>query len=112
MPYGNKNKWNLKSLGGQYRIKKRGTLREDSSLGLKGINILYVNLSSLVGKRSCIILYTLFCNRYQVLISALANLKVNAFVLIDIKCAIKLVNFLNIPLEELPKPILIHKYNK
>jgi len=30
--------------GEQYRVRKRGTLEEDSSLGLKGINILYINL--------------------------------------------------------------------
>ena len=47
-----------------YRIKKKGTLGEDSSLGLKGINILYVNLSRLVGKRSYTIPYTLFYNGY------------------------------------------------
>ena len=32
------------NLGGQYRVKKKETLKEDSSLGLKGINILYINL--------------------------------------------------------------------
>ena len=30
---------------------------------------------------------------------------------INIKCAIKLANFLNAPLEELPKLILIRRYN-
>ena len=30
--------------GGQYRVGKRGTLEEDSSLGLKGIDILHINL--------------------------------------------------------------------
>jgi len=29
---------------GQYRVRKRGTLEKDSSPGLKGINILYINL--------------------------------------------------------------------
>ena len=32
------------NLKGQYRVKKRGTLKKDFSLGLKGINILYINL--------------------------------------------------------------------
>jgi hypothetical protein len=29
---------------GQYKVGKRGTLKEDSSLELKGINILHINL--------------------------------------------------------------------
>jgi hypothetical protein len=32
------------NLGGQYKVRKRGTLEEDSFLGSKGINILDVNL--------------------------------------------------------------------
>jgi len=32
------------NLGEQYRVRKKGTLEKDSSLGLKGINILYINL--------------------------------------------------------------------
>ena len=32
------------NLKGQYKVKKKGTLKEDFSLGLKGINILYINL--------------------------------------------------------------------
>jgi len=52
------------NLGGWYRAGKRGTLKKDSSLGLKGINILYIDLSWLVSGRSCTIPYTLFCNRY------------------------------------------------
>ena len=71
----------------------------------------HVNLSRLVGRRSCTILCTLFCNKYQVLTSALANSRANAFTLINTKYAIKLADFLNAPLEELPKPIPIHGYN-
>jgi hypothetical protein len=71
------------NLGGQHRVGKRGTLEEDSSLGLKGINILDVNLGQLVSRRSCTIPCTLFRNRYQVLTSTLANSRVNAFALID-----------------------------
>ena len=68
---------------GQYKVKKRGTLEEDSSLGLKGIDMLYINLGRLIGEKSCTIPCTLFRNKYQVLTSALANSKANAFTLID-----------------------------
>jgi len=74
--------------------------------------MLHIDLSWLVSERSCTILCTLFRNKYQVLTSALANLKANAFTLINTKYAIKLANFLNMPLEELPTPIPIYKYNK
>ena len=73
--------------------------------------MLYINLSRLVGEKNCIILCTLFCNKYQLLTFALANLGVTAFALINTKCVIKLADFLNVPLEKLPKPILIHRYN-
>ena len=112
LPYSSKDKWGFIRPKGRYRVRKRGTLEEDSSLGLKGIDILYVNLSRLVSRKSCTIPYTLFRNKYQVLTSALADLGVNTFALINTKCAIKLANFLNVPLEELPKPIPIYKYNK
>src|SRR6266699_7252237 len=108
LPYSSKDKQGFIRLKGRYRVRKRGTLEEDSSLGLKGINILYINLSRLVSRKSCTIPYTLFCNRYQVLTSALANSRANAFTLIDTQCAIKLANFLNAPLKELPKPIPIY----
>jgi hypothetical protein len=49
---------------GQYRVGKRGTLKEDSSLGLKGINILYINLGQLISEKSYTIFCTLFCNKY------------------------------------------------
>ena len=49
---------------GQYGVGKRGTLEEDSSLGLKGINISHINLDRLVSRRSYTIPYTLFYNRY------------------------------------------------
>jgi hypothetical protein len=41
--------------GGQYGVGKRGTLEEDSSLGSEGINMLYIDLGRLVGRRSCTI---------------------------------------------------------
>ena len=71
----------------------------------------HVDLSRLVGGKSCTIPYTLFRNGYQVLTFALADLGVNAFILINTKCAVKLADFLNIPLEELLTPIPIHRYN-
>ena len=52
------------NLGGQYKVRKRETLEKDSSLGLKGINILYINLGRLVSRKNYTIPYTLFRNRY------------------------------------------------
>jgi hypothetical protein len=68
---------------GQYRVRKRGTLKENSFLGLKGINMLYINLGQLIGGKSCTIPCTLFYNKYQVLTSALADSKANTFTLMD-----------------------------
>ena len=45
-------------------MKKRKTLKKDSFLGLKGINILYINLGRLISGKSGIIPYTLFYNKY------------------------------------------------
>ena len=73
--------------------------------------MLYIDLSRLVGGKSCTILCTLFRNKYQVLTFALADSKVNTFALINTKYITKLADFLNAPLEKLPKPILIHRYN-
>jgi hypothetical protein len=78
-----KSRQSLVNLRGQYRVKKRGILKEDSSLELKGIDILYINLGRLISEKSCTILYTLFYNGYQVLTFALADSRVNAFTLID-----------------------------
>ena len=64
LPNSSKGKRGSINLGGQYRVGKRGTLEEDSSLGLKGINMLYINLGRLVSGRSCTIPCTLFYNRY------------------------------------------------
>ena len=64
LPYSSKDKRGFIRLKGQYRVRKRGTLEEDSSLGLKGINILHINLSRLVGIKNYTIPYTLFYNRY------------------------------------------------
>jgi hypothetical protein len=59
-----KNRQSPVNLEGQYRVRKRGILKKDSSLGLKGINILYINLGWLISGKSCTIPYTLFYNRY------------------------------------------------
>jgi len=64
LPDKGKNGQGSVDLGGQCGVRKRGTLEEDSSLGLKGINMLYINLGRLVGGRSCTIPYTLFRNGY------------------------------------------------
>jgi hypothetical protein len=97
---------------GQYKVEKRGILKKDSSLELKEIDILYINLGQLISKKSCTIFCILFHNRYQVLTSALADFKINAFTLIDTQYTVKLANFLNIPIEDLPKPIPIYRYNE
>ena len=73
--------------------------------------MLYINLRQLISKKNCTIPCTLFCNKYQVLTFALANSRVNTFTLIDTQYAIKLANFLNILIEDLPKPISIYRYN-
>ena len=73
--------------------------------------MLHIDLSWLVSEKSCTIFCILFCNGYQVLISVLADLKINAFILINIKCTAKLADFLNVFLEKLPKPIPICGYN-
>ena len=111
MPNKGKSRRSLVDSRGQYRVGKRGTLEEDSSLGLKGIDILYINLRQLIGGKSCTIPCTLFCNGYQVLTSTLADSGANAFTLIDTQCAVKLADFLNTPVEDLPKPISICGYN-
>ena len=71
----------------------------------------YINLGRLVSRRSCTIPCTLFRNRYQVLTSTLANSRANALALIDTQYTIKLANFLNTPIKELPKPIPICGYS-
>jgi hypothetical protein len=64
LPNKGKSKRSLINLKEQYKVKKRGILKEDSSLELKGIDMLYINLKQLIGGKSCIIPCTLFCNRY------------------------------------------------
>jgi hypothetical protein len=64
LPNKGKSGRSLIDLRGQYGVRKRGILKEDSSLGLKGIDMLYINLGRLIGGKSCTIPCTLFCNRY------------------------------------------------
>ena len=64
LPNCGKGKQGSINLEGQYRVRKRGTLEEDFSLELKGIDISHINLSRLVSRRSYTIPYTLFRNRY------------------------------------------------
>jgi hypothetical protein len=59
-----KSRQSLVDSRGQYRVGKRGILEEDSSLGLKGIDILYIDLKQLISEKSCTIPCMLFCNRY------------------------------------------------
>ena len=64
LPNSGKDKRGPVNLEEQHRVRKRGTLKENSFLGLKGINILYINLGQLVSGKSYTIPYTLFYNRY------------------------------------------------
>ena len=64
LPNKGKSRQGSVNLRGQYRVKKKGTLKEDFSLGLKGINILYINLGRLISGKSYTISCTLFCNGY------------------------------------------------
>jgi hypothetical protein len=64
LPNKGKSRQSLINLRGQYRVRKKGILKEDSSLGLKGINILYINLGWLISGKNCTIPCTLFCNKY------------------------------------------------
>ena len=63
LPNKSKNRRGSINTGGQRGVGKRETLEEDSSLGLKGIDMLHINLGQLIRGRSCTIPYTLFYNR-------------------------------------------------
>jgi hypothetical protein len=71
-----------------------------------------VDLSQLLGKKSFTILCTLSCNRCKVNTTTLANLRANAFVLLNTKCAKKIFEFLNTLLEILKTLILVKRYNR
>ena len=61
-----------------------------------------VDLSRLMGGKSFVVHCTLSRNGYGVETTALADTGANAFALVDTKCATKLAEFLNIPVEPLP----------
>jgi hypothetical protein len=97
--------------GLKYRFGKRGTLKEDSSLGLKGIDMSEVDLSRLLGGKSFTILCTLFHNGCGVKTTALANSRANACALLNTKCATKISEFLNNLMETLERLVPIKGYN-
>ena len=70
-----------------------------------------VDLSRLMGGKSFVVHCTLSRNGYGVNTTALADTGANAFALIDTKCAMKLSEFLNVPVEPLPQPISVKGYN-
>ncbi len=70
-----------------------------------------VDLSQLMGGKSFVIYYTLSRNRYRVETTTLADTGVNVFTLVDTKCAAKLTEFLNAPIELLLKPVPVKGYN-
>jgi hypothetical protein len=69
-------------------------------------------LSQLLDNKSFTILYTLFCNRYKVVITVLANSKANVFVLFNIKYTKKISEFLNTLLKTLERPVSVKGYNR
>src|SRR5277367_4929701 len=73
---------------GRYRgrVGKRATLKEDSSLGSKGIDMLDVDLSRLMGGKSLTSPCILSCNRYSIKTTTLANSRANAFALLNAEC--------------------------
>jgi hypothetical protein len=64
-----------------------------------------------MGGKSFTISCTLSRNGYGIKTIALANSRANAFALLDTKCAKKMLEYLNTPLEPLEKPILVKGYN-
>ena len=64
MPSKGKSGQSPVNLKGQYKVGKRGTLKEDSSLELNRINILYINFKQLISRKSYTIPCTLFYNGY------------------------------------------------
>jgi hypothetical protein len=70
-----------------------------------------VDLSRLLGRKSFTVPCTLSRNGCGVNTTALANSGANAFALLDTKCAEKLSEFLNTPLETLEKPVPVKGYN-
>jgi hypothetical protein len=71
-----------------------------------------VDLSWLLSRKSFTVLCTLSCNKCRVNTTALANLRANAFVLLNTRCAKKISEFLNTLLETLETLILVKGYNR
>src|SRR5271154_2144791 len=93
------------------RVGKRGTLKEDSSSGLKGIDMSEVDLSRLMSGKSFTIPCILSRNGYRVKTTALADSRANAFALLNAECTQKISKFLNTPFEKLERPIPIKGYD-
>ena len=74
--------------------------------------MLEVDLSWLMGRKSFTILCTLSCNGCGVNTTALTDFGANAFTLLDTKCAKKILEFLNTPIEVLERPVLVKGYNR
>jgi predicted aspartyl protease len=70
-----------------------------------------VDLSRLLGGKSFTIPCTLYRNGYGVNTTALADTGANAFTLLDTKCAKKISEFLNTPIEALEGPVPVRGYN-
>jgi hypothetical protein len=74
--------------------------------------MLEVDLSWLLSRKGFTILCTLYRNRCRVNTTALADTRANAFALLDTRCARKISEFLNTPLETLKRPVPVKGYNR
>jgi predicted aspartyl protease len=70
-----------------------------------------VDLSRLMDGRSFTVPCTLSHNGNGVDTAALADTGANAFILVDTQCATRIADFLNVPLEGLPRLIPVKGYN-
>ena len=70
-----------------------------------------IDLSQLVGGKSCTVLCHLFNNGSRVSSFALADTGANALALIDTKSAQAISQFLALPIECLPNPIIVQGFN-
>jgi transposase InsO family protein len=70
-----------------------------------------VDLSRLLGGKGFTISCTLYRNGCGVNTTALADTGANAFALLDTKCARKISEFLNTPIETLKRPVPVKGYN-
>jgi len=74
--------------------------------------MLEVDLSRLLGGKGFTTLYTLYCNRCRVNTTILADIRANAFALLNTKCTRKISKFLNTLLETLKRLVPIRGYNR